>query len=116
LIYGYGAYWVGVPLTWKSHLRVQVAPVVSCPKAPHHLCAYYNHTISSWYQPRPNVHSFLLVDHRYGPPPPGKTLGGTTEVLDFPSFSVYVYDYDIGANIAVDWQRYIPSDVAPQLH
>jgi hypothetical protein len=110
---GYGAYWTGVPLTWRSHMRVQVTPVVSCPKAPHGLCAYYNHTISNWYVPRPNTRSFLIVDHRYGPPPPGKRLGGTTEVVDFPHYSVYVYDYDIASNIKSDWWHYIPSDVGP---
>jgi hypothetical protein len=115
LTYGYGAYWTAVPLTWRSHLRVQVTPVVSCPKAPHGLCAYYNHTISNWYDPRPGVRSFLIVDRRYGPPPPGKRLGGTDEVIDFPHFSIYVYDYDIASNIAPDWWHYIASDVAPPL-
>jgi hypothetical protein len=115
LTYGYGAYWVAVPLTWKSHGRIHIAPVVSCPKAPHGLCAYYNHTISSWYDARPHVRSFLIVDRRYGPPPPGKRLGGTVEVLDFAHFSVYVYDYDIASNIARDWWRYVPSDVVAPL-
>ena len=110
---GYGAYWTAVPLTWRSHMRVQVTPVVSCPKSPHGLCAYYNHTISNWYVPRPDTRSFLIVDHRYGPPPPGKRLGGTAEVVDFPHYSVYVYDYDIASNIKPDWWHYIPSDVGP---
>jgi hypothetical protein len=110
---GYGAYWTAVPLTWRSHMRVQVTPVVSCPKSPHGLCAYYNHTISNWYVPRPDIRSFLIVDHRYGPPPPGERLGGTAEVVDFPHYSVYVYDYDIASNIRPDWWHYIPSDVGP---
>jgi hypothetical protein len=110
---GYGAYWTAVPLTWRSHMHVQVTPVVSCPKSPHGLCAYYNHTISNWYAPRPDTRSFLIVDHRYGPPPPGKRLGGTAEVVDFPHYSVYVYDYDIASNIRPDWWHYIPSDVGP---
>ena len=105
LQYGYAAYWNAMPLTWKSHLKVQVFPIVSCPRAPHGLCTYYLHTISSWYRPRPGTKTFLIVDHRYGPPPPGARLGGTKEVVDFKHYSVYVYDYDIASNIA-DWHRY----------
>jgi hypothetical protein len=102
---GYAAYWTAGPLTWRSRQKVQVVPVLSCPRAPHGLCTYYLHTISSWYQPRPGERTFLIVDHRYGPPSPGQRLGGTQAVVDFKHYSIYVYDYDIGSNIS-DWHLY----------
>ncbi|HZO96331.1 MAG TPA: hypothetical protein VFB42_03070 [Gaiellaceae bacterium] len=108
LTVGYASYWDAVPLTWRSRFRVQVYPVLTCRRAPHGLCTYPVHVISSWYRPRRGVRTFLVADHRYGPPDPGRTLGGTAEVVSFEHYSVYVYDYDIAANLA-DWRLYAGS-------
>ena len=104
LTYGYADYWDAAPLTWQTHEHVQVYPVVPCP-APHGLCTNRLHVISSWYTPRPGTRSFLITDPRYGPAAPGLRLGGTAEVVSYGEYRIYVYDYDIAANLG-DWRRY----------
>ena len=78
--------------------------MLPCP-APHGLCRYPWHYISSWYAPRANVRTFLIVDSRYGPSDPGATLGGTDEVVTFGEYRIYVYSYDIASNLG-DPQAY----------
>lgn len=97
LKYGYAAYIDAPALTWDMHARVQVYPVQSC-EAPHGLCVFAFHRIDAWYRPRPATRTFLLVDHRWGPPDPGETLGGPDEVVNLGDYRVYVYDYDIASN------------------
>jgi len=104
LTYGYASYWDAAPLTWQTHAQVQVFPVMMC-SAPHGLCTNPLHVISSWYAPRPNTRTFLVTDPRYGPPAPGRRLGGTDEVVSYGGYSIYVYDYDIAVNLG-DWRRY----------
>ncbi len=101
---GYAAYWVAAPLGWEMGTGVQVYPVLSC-AAPRGLCTYPQHAISSWYTPRPSTRTFLVTDPRYGPTPPGMTLGGPDEVVSFGGYQIYVYDYDIASNLG-DWHSY----------
>jgi hypothetical protein len=96
LKYGYAAYWDAAPLTWDLHERVQIFPVEAC-DAPHGLCRPAAHYIESWYEPRPSTRTFLLVDRIFGPPAPATRLGGPAEVVSIDRYTIYVYDYDIGA-------------------
>jgi hypothetical protein len=98
LKYGYAAYWVAMPVTWETSAKVQVYPVLACP-APHGLCRYPWHYISSWYQPRASVRTFLIVDKRFGPNDPGATLGNPDHVITFGEYTIYVYGYDIASDL-----------------
>ena len=104
LTYGYASYWVAAPVTWETSEHLQVYPVLECP-APHGLCTYPVHVITSWYTPRPQTRSFLIVDKRYGPSDPGLRLGGHDAVVTYGQYTIYVYDYDVAANLG-DWRRY----------
>jgi hypothetical protein len=98
LKYGYAAYWDAAPLTWDLHQRLQIYPVDRC-DAPHGLCRVSAHDIDSWFAPRASTRTFLLVDRVFGPPAPGKRLGEPAEVVRIARYTIYVYDYDIAANI-----------------
>src|SRR5207247_8429323 len=98
LKYGYAAYWDAAPLTWDLHERIQIYPIDRC-DAPHGLCRASAHHIDSWYAPRASTRTFLLVDRVFGPPAPGKRLGDPAEVVRIARYTIYVYDYDIAANI-----------------
>jgi hypothetical protein len=101
LAYGYADYATAPVVTWATGLRVQVFPVQPCSRG---LCAFYLHTISSWYAPHPGARTFLLVDKAsqstylavtgpstaFGPPTSRAKLGGLT---------IYVYDHDIAAHL-----------------
>jgi hypothetical protein len=101
---GYAAYWDAAPLGWETHADVQVYPVLQC-NAPHGLCTYPEHSISSWYAPRPATKTFLIIDPRFGPNPPGLTFGGASKVVTFGDYKIYVYNYDIAVNFGA-WQDY----------
>jgi hypothetical protein len=101
---GYASYWVAAPLTWETKTDVRVYPVLPC-KAPHGLCTYPLHVIASWYMPRAQTKSFLIVDSRYGPPDPGKRLGGYESAVTYAQYTVYTYNYDIATNLG-DWKSY----------
>jgi hypothetical protein len=98
LKYGYAAYWVAAPLTWEANMQVEVYPVVPCP-APAGLCRYPWHEISSWYTPRPGTRTFLVTDPRYGPTTSDFKLGGANEVVSLGEYKIYVYGYDIAAEL-----------------
>jgi len=98
---GYAAYWDAAPITWGTHYRVRVYPVSVCDQG-QHLCPFDLHVISSWYDPRPGVRSFLLADRRTGlvpAPPPG--LGRPTAVYRLGPATMYVYPYDLAQRFAV---------------
>jgi hypothetical protein len=98
LKYGYAAYWDAAPLTWDLHGRVQVYPVERCDMPPG-LCRVSAHEIDSWYEARGLTRTFLLVDPVFGPPAPGKRLGNPAEVVSIARYTIYVYDYDLAANV-----------------
>jgi hypothetical protein len=93
---GYAAYWVAAPLTWESKLGSHVYPVITCPAAAG-LCTYPWHEISSWYTPRPNTGSFLVVDPRYGPV--DFKLGDPKGIVTLGDYKVYLYPYDIASKL-----------------
>jgi hypothetical protein len=98
--FGYAGYWDAAPITWASHLRVQVYPVSVCDSGAH-LCHFDLHYISSWYTPRPGIRSFLLVDPELpliSAPTPD--LGPPVAVYHVGRISMYVYPYDLAGRLA----------------
>jgi hypothetical protein len=99
LEYGYADYWDASPITWATHLQVRVFPVSVCDQNAH-LCRFDLHFISSWYRPRPGIHSFLLIDPAQplvrAPTP---DLGHPTAVYHVGRLTMYVYPYDLATRI-----------------
>jgi len=97
---GYAGYWDAAPVTWGTHYRVQVYPVSVCDRGAH-LCPFDLHVISSWYQPRPGIRSFLLTDGRtrllLKPTP---DLGPPSAVYHLGQATMYVYPYDLAQRLA----------------
>ena len=60
--YGYTGYWDAADLTWMSRFDVKVYPVSQCTSQKLAICPF-NIGISSWYKPRPNTNSMLVIDH-----------------------------------------------------
>jgi hypothetical protein len=95
---GYAGYWEAAPITWASHVRVTVYPVLTCGTR---LCPFYLHYISSWYQPRPGVRSFLLTDMALPfVPAPTPNLGPPSAVYHDGPITMYVYPYDLASRIS----------------
>lgn len=95
---GYGGYWDASNFTWQSRLRFQVYPVWECVGQPT-LCPFFFHSISTWYQPRPNRRTFLIVDPPSGwvTHPPASIFGPPSRVLRAGEVAVYVFPYDIAS-------------------
>jgi len=98
--HGYAGFWTAAPLTWQMKAQVRVYPVASCTGGPE-LCRFKLHYISSWYRPRPNTRSFLIIDPhhlegigpsyadpKFGPPQKSARIGDVT---------VHIYGYDIAS-------------------
>jgi hypothetical protein len=98
LTYGYAGYWDAAPITWATHLHVQVYPVSTCPAG---ICRFFLHTIAGWYRPHTGQRSFLLVDPAQiymQALPPG--LGPPSAIYGVGRVTMYVYPYDIASHIA----------------
>jgi hypothetical protein len=93
---GYAGYWDAAPITWATHARVHVYPVWPCQLDPRALCDFFVHTISSWYVPRPNLRTFVLVDPScwcLATRPP--ELGPPVATYHIAEMTMYVYPYDV---------------------
>lgn len=85
-------------LTWGTHGRVTIRPVIECPGASGtDLCPGFQAYVPSWYVPQQR-HTFLLVEAN------GVDLGGVPEGLGkplasyaFESMHMYIYPYDIAS-------------------
>jgi hypothetical protein len=102
LTHGYAPYWDAQSVTWKSGVRVLVAPVQPCAPGATELCRMPFFTMDSWYRERPG-RSFLVVDPGSGllQKPPA-TFGRPSEVRHLVSdrdVLVYVYPYDLARHI-----------------
>jgi hypothetical protein len=98
LTVGYAGYWDAAPITWASHTRLQVYPVLTCGG---HLCPFYLHYISSWYQTKPGIRSFLLTDTGLPfVPAPTPDLGAPSAIYHAGTITMYVYPYDIASRIS----------------
>jgi hypothetical protein len=95
---GYAGYWDAAPITWGTHQDLEVYPVWACDGAK--LCRFYFHNISSWYTPRPNTKTYLVVDPAQplvaGPDP---AMGKPLKTLNVGRLQVYVYDHDIASEL-----------------
>jgi hypothetical protein len=97
---GYSGYWLASSLTWNTHERVAVRPLMECsnPEGAS-ACPFYIATVPSWYVPRQR-HTFLLVDSEedwiralprgLGPPLASDTIGAV---------HMYIYPYDIASRL-----------------
>ena len=96
---GYAGYWDAAPITWATHVRVQVNPVSVCDQNAH-LCRFDLHVISSWYTPRQGIRSFLLTDPSLSNlSAPTPDLGPPTSTYHLGKITMYVYPYDLAAKI-----------------
>jgi hypothetical protein len=89
---GYAMYWDAAPLTWSSDMRVRAYPVFACARK--QLCPGPLNAFSSWYQPRPSEHTFLITDTNEPYVPPGK-FGRPIATYHFGTITMYVYGDDI---------------------
>jgi hypothetical protein len=95
---GYANWGDASPLTWSSHNRVIVRPVVECAlQEDAALCPGFQAYVPSWYVPRQR-RTFLLVeakgvDLNAAPANLGKPLA----VYAFESMKMYIYPYDIAS-------------------
>ncbi len=98
LTVGYAGYWNAASFTWQSRSRFQVYPVWECPGQPT-LCPFFFHSVSTWYRPRANRRTFLLVDPPWGwvTRPPGPAFGRPTRVFRAGQVAIYVFAYDIAS-------------------
>ncbi len=97
---GYAGYWDASSLTWNSHNRVVVRPLVQCsnsPRAP--ICPFVLMRTPSWYAPRPR-RSFLLVDpdNLYVTTLPSG-LGAPIASYAIGPIRMYIYPYDIASQL-----------------
>ncbi|HEY4811288.1 MAG TPA: hypothetical protein VIH71_09550 [Solirubrobacteraceae bacterium] len=98
--YGYGTWLDASALTWETHERVIVRPVVVCEYGGGvGLCPGFQDLVTSWYIPQQR-HTFLLIEDN------GVGLGSLPEGLGKPlaayrvdSMSMYIYPYDIASRL-----------------
>jgi hypothetical protein len=98
--YGYAGYWDAADVTWLTHFRLQVFPVQTGPCAPVGVCPSPNVQISSWYAPRPGIHSLLVAD----PTQPGLTtlvsgLGKPLATTRIGKLTAAIYPFDIASKL-----------------
>lgn len=104
---GYASYWAAIALSWETHFRLGLRPVIACGSA--QLCPG-NLTATGWYVPRPR-RSLLVVDPTIPntggiQPSPGSWLTANPAQLGTPVASrvidgmhVTVYGYDIASRM-----------------
>jgi hypothetical protein len=97
---GYAGYWDASSLTWSSHERVTVRPVLECANPlGAGICPFFLMRVPSWYVPRQR-RTFLLVD-------PGSLfvltlpagLGAPTASYAIGPLRMYVFPYDIASRL-----------------
>ena len=98
---GYAGYWDAANLTWNSRFRVRAYPIAECQPKPGvtGLCPFFYNRLASWYEPRPNTRTFLVVDPSttwVSHPPPAE-LGRPIGFYDLKTVQLYLYPYDIAS-------------------
>jgi hypothetical protein len=98
--YGYGGYGEASSLTWNTHGRVTVRPLMACSNpAGAGICPFYLVAVPSWYTPRQR-RTFLLVDSDepwVSSLPSG--LGRPQATYAFGAMHMYIYSYDIASRL-----------------
>lgn len=97
---GYGGYGEGSSLTWNTHGRLTVRPLMEC-QGPEGMtiCPFYLVAPASWYVPR-RRDTFLLVDSEepwLKSLPPG--LGEPLASYALGAMQMYIYSYDIASKL-----------------
>lgn len=96
---GYAGYWDAQSLTWKSGMRLSVAPVQLCGADGRDLCATRLSVIESWYDPRPGP-SFVLVDPETGfVPRAPRIANGASATYRFGPLTLYLFDADVARRL-----------------
>jgi hypothetical protein len=87
-------------LTWGTHERVIVRPVVECEtNVGIALCPGFQAYVPSWYAPKQR-HSFLLIDaNEPEVRAPPANLGKPIAVYSFEAMRMYIYPYDIASRL-----------------
>jgi hypothetical protein len=97
---GYAGYWDASSLTWSSHERVKVRPLIQCQNpGGADICPFFLNRVPSWYVPHKRS-TFLLVDPGslfVVALPPG--LGQPTAAVPIGPLSMYIYPYDIASRL-----------------
>jgi hypothetical protein len=97
---GYGGWEEASSLTWNTHGRVTVRPLMECPNpAGANVCQFYIASIRSWYTPQQR-HSFLLIDSEepwVSSLPRG--LGRPLASYAIGAVRMYIYPYDIASRV-----------------
>jgi len=101
---GYTGYWDAAPVTWETHLRVQLYPIQAC-GFPSGWCQFYNNQISSWYVPRAGTRTFVLTDARPGIPlqvtaPPPSFGRPIAQANLGEGLAIYIYSSDVAAHLS----------------
>jgi hypothetical protein len=98
--FGYGGYGEASSLTWNTHGRVTVRPLMECenPEGAG-VCAFYLVAVPSWYVPE-RRRTFLLVDSEESwvsklP----SDLGRPLAMYTFGAMRMYIYPYDIASRV-----------------
>jgi hypothetical protein len=95
---GYAGYWDASSLTWNSHERVIVRPLIGCAGGAG-ICPFFLMRTPSWYTPQ-RRHTFLLVDPNQlyvTTLPPG--LGPSIASYSIGPIKMYIYPYDIASRL-----------------
>jgi hypothetical protein len=97
---GYASYWAAIEIDWADHLRFDVYPIHDCSPTGTTLCRDGIGEISSWYRPRHDIRSLVVVD-------PGfpllssldPSLGAPLITTTIDGMTVRVYSYDIASKL-----------------
>jgi hypothetical protein len=100
---GYASYWDASSPTWVSDDRLMILPVAEdaqcgSPSTAGAVCQWSFNSESSWFIPKPNTTTFILVDPEgiYVPITPSQAIFGRPhDVVSVGDLRVYVYDYDV---------------------
>jgi hypothetical protein len=98
--FGYGGYEEASSLTWNTHGRITVRPLMECQNpGGASICPFYLIAVPSWYLPR-RRHTFLLVDGEepwVSSLPSG--LGKPLKAYAIGAMRMYIYPYDIASRL-----------------
>jgi hypothetical protein len=113
---GYAGYEDAEVLTWQTHARLQVFPVLAGFECPLEICPYYVMNVSTWYLPRPGVRSFVVTHptlteaHLHALP---RFAGRPIAQARFGSASVFVYDHDVARDLGAPPDPKVQTVVSP---
>jgi len=97
---GYSGYLAGSSITWNTHGRLTVRPLIACANsAGADICPFYMASVPSWYVPAQR-HTFLLTD----PEDPWlsslpRGLGRPLAAYAIGAMRMYIYPYDIASRL-----------------